>query len=45
MPNWCNSKCVFYTAHENKGELLRLHKNLSAIMETPSEVSNGFEPG
>jgi hypothetical protein len=45
MPNWCFSSCAFYTNDENKGELLRLYKNLEKIMEQPSEVPNGFEPG
>ena len=45
MPNWCYMECTFYADDENKGELLRLHKTLSAIMQTPSEVENGFESG
>ena len=45
MPNWCFSKYAFFTTNENKDELLRLHTNLSAIMETPSEIENGSEPG
>ena len=45
MAHWCSNKYAFYTNDENKGELLRLYKNLSDIMQTPSEVKNDFEPG
>jgi len=45
MPNWCSNKYAFYTNDENKDELQRLHEKLSTIIETPSEVKNGFDPG
>ena len=45
MPNWCTSRCGFFCADEHKNELARLYKNLSAVLETPSEVKNGFELG
>ena len=45
MPHWCSNMHVFYTESEDRSELLRLHRNLTSILETPSEVKNDFEPG
>jgi len=45
MPNWCINKYSFYTDKEDKGELLQLYKNLEAVMNIPSDVSNGFGLG
>ena len=45
MANICCSKYAFYATDENKGELLRLYKNLAATMETPSEGNDAIEPG
>jgi len=46
MPNWCYNRHVFFVDNnKDKGELLRLHNNLSEVLQTPSEVENGFEPG
>ncbi|MCL2047391.1 MAG: hypothetical protein FWG87_01575 [Defluviitaleaceae bacterium] len=45
MPNWCSTGYAFYTKAEDKSELSRFYKNLMEILQTPSEVENGFEPG
>jgi len=39
------SKYAFFTEDENKDELLSLYNILSAIMQTPSDVENGFGLG
>ena len=45
MANICCNRHAFYTQSENKDELLRLHKNLSAVMEAPSEAKNAYDQG
>ena len=36
MANMCSNKYAFFTNNESKAELMRLHKNLSAIIEPPN---------
>ena len=45
MPNWCSTKYVAFTDREDKSELKRLYDNLTAAMQVPSEVDNGFGAG
>ena len=45
MANICCNRHVFYTTNGNKNELLRLHTNLSAVMEASSEAKNAYERG
>ena len=45
MPNWCYSSYVFYSEEADEGELARLHRTIVEIMQKPSDVENGFEPG
>jgi len=45
MANPCSNRYAFYTTDENKDELLRLYNNISAVMETRSEIKNDYEPG
>jgi len=48
VANICANHCTFFVKEDcevGKEALSRLFNTLSAVMKTPSEVSNGYEPG
>lgn len=42
MPNWCSTDITFYSSNENKEQLKKLYNNIKQIINSPSEIKNGF---